>query len=107
MGGSLIDIQTKDGKYKPELKGGYIKQVKLESPQRDTKIYAPNYDVEAMQRIPDYRIQLLWEPTILLDTNEYSASFFTSDVTGIYKIRLEGYTEDGKHIVHTKYFVVK
>lgn len=47
---------------------------------------------------PDRRIHLYWDPALSWDGGLYHFSGITSDVTGIFEIRIEGFTEDGEPI---------
>ncbi|TJY33460.1 hypothetical protein [Pontimicrobium aquaticum] len=57
-------------------------------------------------RIPDYRKQLFWNPSIKLNHQTSNFSFFTSDNTGQYELRIEGFTEQGEPISLSKTFKV-
>ena len=61
--------------------------------------YAKNKDL----RIPDYRTQLYWNPTI----NGKEINFYTSDVTGVFEINIEGFSNTGKPISLKQYFKVE
>jgi hypothetical protein len=59
------------------------------------------------KRIPDFRNQLLWQPKIILDTNEYEIVFYSSDNNGDYEICLEGVTTNGKPVSVRKIISVR
>jgi len=61
----------------------------------------------AEPHVPDFRHQLLWEPQIRLEGEGEDFSFMTSQVSGRYTIRLEGYTTYGKPISLSGTFVVE
>lgn len=103
----IIDIATKKGDFKPRLGGEYIKEFELKSPLSNKRYSSPDYSNKALQRIPDYRIQLYWEPKVRLDSKELSRHFYASDVPGIYQIELEGYSDNGRYVVAKQYFEVK
>jgi hypothetical protein len=69
--------------------------------------YRPDYekDAKVLQRIPDYRTQLFWEPNLQLSDN-LNIEFFTSDVKGVYEILIRGFDDANKSIVLKKYIVV-
>ncbi len=103
----IIDITSKKRDFKPRLRGEYIKEFELESPLSNRRYSSPDYSSKALQRIPDYRVQLFWEPDLKLDTEKHVKSFYTSDVPGTYQVILEGYTDDGRYVVANQYFEVK
>ncbi len=56
-------------------------------------------------RIPDFRTQLYWNPSI--NSIEEELTFFTSDVAGQYEINIQGYNKIGQLINLTNVFTVK
>ncbi len=72
-----------------------------EGTQAKRYFYAPDYSLPApvYERLPDYRHTLLWEPEIRIGENRSIAvPFATSDLSGEYKIVVEGLTKDGKPV---------
>ncbi|WP_130736954.1 hypothetical protein [Flavobacterium sp. J27] len=66
--------------------------------------YTPDYQKNtALDKIPDYRTQLLWQKTSSLNQ---PFSFYTSDVEGIYEISIYGYTNEGLFIAKSSYFKI-
>jgi len=59
-----------------------------------------------LPHIPDFRYQLLWEPSIELNGPSKSLAFTTSQVPGRYEVVLEGFTSYGKPISLKTYFEV-
>ncbi|WP_417886897.1 hypothetical protein [Zunongwangia sp.] len=55
--------------------------------------------------MPDFRIQLLWDPDLNVD--DANSSFYTSDVTGKFEVKVEGLTDKGKPISIQKFFEVR
>ncbi|MEN8187263.1 MAG: hypothetical protein ABFR05_09065 [Bacteroidota bacterium] len=95
----VISIETLEGNFKNNISGGFIKNVKLFKPLSKKIYYKQNYDGEdKSRRIPDYRIQLLWESNVVLNEKENKISFFTSDVSGDFEICLEGFTNKGQPV---------
>lgn len=96
-------LYTKDGNAYESLQDGKgISSFNLLKPQADKKYFTQRYNElngdEANERLPDDRLQLLWMPKLKLEDGGYQISFFTSDVTGAFEIRLEGITDDSKPI---------
>jgi hypothetical protein len=68
----------------------------------------PDYSgKKAASRIPDYRQQLLWLPDMGSKTGMNDSSFFTSDVSGTFEIRLEGFSEKGIPVSITDFIQVE
>lgn len=81
--------------------GDYIMKKKLLRPLPQKKYYKQSYQADLRtkyERIPDFRSQLLWVPDISLTDEEITLEFYTSDVSGTYRISLEGFTESGRPI---------
>jgi hypothetical protein len=56
---------------------------------------------------PDFRHTLYWNPFIESTTNQpVNLSFYTSDLSGKFKVTVEGITTDGKMIQGVSYFQV-
>jgi hypothetical protein len=55
-----------------------------------------NSEQERNNRLPDQRYLLYWNPEFTTDTQgKHHIEFYTSDVEGVYTIRIEGVTVDG------------
>ena len=60
------------------------------------EFYAPDY-YEGDPRKPDYRTTLFWNPDLTFsNAGPSSVDFFTGDKTGMFQVRVEGITEDGR-----------
>lgn len=103
----IIDFKTKKREYNPQLGEGHIIEFELVRPFPNNKYSTPDHSNESHKRLPDYRTQLLWEPNVDLAQKEFKTEFYSSDVTGTYQIRLEGYTNKGNNVVIRKWFVVE
>ncbi|TDN78556.1 hypothetical protein DET49_1453 [Salegentibacter sp. 24] len=101
--GAVI-VSTKEGDFPSELaeKGMIINEIKI--PQKPKTYYSPNYSAYKLDRIPDYRYQLLWNPIIKLIEKEII--FYTSDLNGKFEINLEGFTSEGKPVSISTIFEV-
>ncbi len=94
----LVDIQTKKQDYlntrldsqegfsflRPVINKNYFKQSYTSQNQN--------------LRIPDQRNQLLWLPSVDFNGEEMIIDFYTSDVTGEFKVSLEGFSDTGEFI---------
>ncbi len=105
----IIAIETtkKDVDFAKELPD--IIPYKIEKPLLPKKYFQQNYDTASkkLERIPDYRIQLLWKPRMYLSKSAVTLPFYTSDSEGTYKVVVEGFTNTGKPISATTYFKVE
>ncbi len=101
----LISIfSKKDSTEKPNFNESAWLKKQLKTPETIKSYYKQDYsDANKFSRIPDYRYQLLWEPNAT--SNEIS--FYTSDITGIFEIIIEGFAENGEPLSGKKYFEVK
>ncbi len=73
-------------------------------PQLKRCFYAPDYRLPENQnsRLPDFRHTLLWEPDVQTNgANEISIPFQTSDLTGQFRISVEGLTQSGACVYAT------
>ncbi|GLB50956.1 hypothetical protein [Neptunitalea lumnitzerae] len=64
------------------------------------------YGSTTKTKIPDYRYQLLWQPTVAPKTNK-SLELYTSDIKGEYIISFQGFKSDGTPITINKPFTVE
>ena len=96
---SLISFTTKNFDYASKLSGSFIIKPEILRPLSKKDYYQPDYtNKNKNSRIPDYRHQLLWLPELLLKEKENLITFYTADVTGIFEITLEGFTNEGKPV---------
>ncbi len=103
----IIAVETKKGNFTPAASNSYVETINLRSTVKQKDYYNTNYsEKSSLSRIPDYRVQLFWQPNILLSSKSFKTSFFTSDVRGTYKIHLEGFTDQGSFISVEEYFNV-
>lgn len=92
----IIFMETFEGDYKNTLTGNYGKNIKLFKPLAQKEYFKQVYDDrDKLNRIPDYRSQLLWEPNLMLTKKETKYTFYTSDLTGEFEINLEGFNNNG------------
>ncbi|QYA26361.1 hypothetical protein G3I01_12875 [Gramella sp. MT6] len=99
----IIMVETiKEGT--PDFKADHTLDMVQTEPSK--VYYSPDYSSAEkkaqLSRIPDYRPQLFWQPEL----KQNSFEFFTSDLTGIFKIKVEGFQKNGKGISIEKTFKV-
>jgi len=106
--GGLISFETKNNEFSENYAKKYLKTMELQRPNPEKVYNNPDYSAgNKLQRIPDYRYQLLWKPNIKLETKEENLSFYTSDIKGNFEVILEGFTENGHPIYVSKNITVK
>ncbi|WP_073216324.1 hypothetical protein [Aequorivita viscosa] len=102
----IISIETIKGDFVLSEKN-LIEKIALQPAVEEKQYFKPDYkEGSKLSRIPDYRVQLLWNPQVDLTSSEYTTAFYTSDVSGIFEILLEGYTNKGQFISTKSYFTV-
>lgn len=103
----IIAVETKKGDFVPRLSKNYVESIDLPPAVKKKKQYRADYgNKDTLSRIPDYRVQLLWQPNLTLSTENEDLSFFTSDVSGKFEITLEGFTDEGKFVSIKEFFKV-
>jgi len=104
----VLYVKTFDNDFQTEQNGEFLKMVELFAPQYDVNYYEHRYTNEAdLDRIPDYRNQLLWTPKFQFQTYQEELKFYTSDSKGVFRISLEGFTNNGMPITITKFIRVQ
>ncbi|MEW7291510.1 hypothetical protein [Aquimarina sp. 2304DJ70-9] len=104
----VLIFETIEGNYSENLNKAYLLKTELLRPLAHKNYYKQQYgqEINDYDRIPDFRSQLLWEPSVTLSDTK-TIKFFTSDVAGDYEISLEGFTNDGVPVSLKKQFKVE
>ncbi|MDP5199229.1 hypothetical protein [Flavobacterium sp. DG2-3] len=106
--GGLISFETKNNEFSENYAKKYLKTMEIQRPNPQKVYNNPDYaSGNKLQRIPDYRYQLLWKPDVKLETKEDQLSFYTSDIKGNFEVVLEGFTENGQPVYVSKNITVK
>ncbi len=103
----IIAVQTKSGNYDTQAYGNFIKKIELFKPLDKKNYYKQVYHDSKFDRIPDFRSQLLWLPNVLLNETNNEIDFYTSNISGLFEIRLEGFTQSGKPVSLRKIITVE
>ena len=90
----LISFTTFDRDFKSTQSGSSIVKPIVLRPQAKKIYNKVKYTNADNDRIPDFRNQLFWSPELQLNTNS-DTSFYTSDLSGTFEIRLEGFSKNG------------
>ncbi|MDN3674649.1 hypothetical protein QWY99_16530 [Flavobacterium branchiarum] len=94
----LINFTTFDNDFKSNQTGNAMVKASVLRPQPKKAYNKITYtDLTDNERIPDFRNQLFWNPDVKLNT-ESNNSFYTSDLSGMFEVRLEGFTKTGTPI---------
>lgn len=103
----MVNVVTNEGDYFDRLaSSNSLIKYELDAPRPIKNYFGQIYSQESTQRIPDFRDQLLWKPTISLDGKELAWSFYTSEVDGEYEVTLEGFSIYGRPVTATETFTV-
>ncbi|MGI0107606.1 hypothetical protein [Salinimicrobium sp. WS361] len=106
----IVDVETIEGNFSETLNQDYIKRVAMKLPEAGKNYFKQSYATSSdnqLSRIPDLRTQLLWVPSVEMDSSEEKMNFFTSDVPGTFEIHLEGFTNTGKPVSVKRTFTVQ
>lgn len=106
----ILIIDTKDKNYKNKEQGDFVQEIALFKPQLRKDYYKQIYTEvhkNISDRVPDFRTQLLWEPNVALSSEEKTITFYTSDITGVFEVVLEGFTEKLEPVSIKNYFIVE
>jgi hypothetical protein len=104
----IISIETRDGDARSLTTDNFVRLDYI--PVQPSRIYySPVYESGAdLTRIPDYRTQLYWSPTIKLNSNStQKLSFYTGDLPGTYAIEVVGVSSQGQKIYWRRLFEVR
>lgn len=104
----VANIVTKNFDYETKASGDFFRKVNLVRPSVHKKYSSPSYDAgHSLDHVPDYRLQLLWQPQVVVDKSAVTIPFFTSDVSGKYEIILQGFTQNGEAVWLSDHIEVK
>ena len=95
----IISIETLNNDFEVNISANNISPLELFPPERKKTYFNQTYiNGNSLDRIPDFRNQLLWEPNFNLNKKEAIITFYSSDNSGDYEICLEGFTENGNPV---------
>jgi len=83
------------------------KEIEIVNVQKNNKERIVSIHPTKDTRIPHYESLLYWNPTVNHKGGNLDFSFYTSEVKGIFEIRIEGVTKMGLPISRRKYIEVK
>lgn len=94
----VILLETVDASFGENKNSTPYQEISLFTAQPAKNYYRQKYEAETVatfNHIPDYRHQLVWNPSVNVRTSNTLVSFYTSDVAGTYVVLIEGFTEFG------------
>ncbi len=106
----VMIVQTKENDFNKYLDENSILKNELLSNQPAKSYFTQEYTVlnkTETAHIPDLRRQLVWQPIINLKEGKTEINFYTSDISGEFEIRIEGFKADGLPVSILKSFVVE
>lgn len=104
----IISLETFEGNFENIDSESLVKNVELFKPLESKSYFQQQYDgSDKLNRIPDFRTQLLWLPNLEINSKLKEVTFFTSDVNGTFEISLEGFTNNGKAVSLKEVIVVE
>jgi len=106
----IISFQTREGDLPFFQLSDNSQLLNYDCPQRHLPFEIPDYSTDKINafRKPDFRSTLYWNPSVEFTKDKpVNLSFYTSDLSGEYKVKVEGITTDGKIVEGVSYFRVK
>lgn len=104
----VANISTKERNFDTtNLEESFYQNLENIAPEPEKRYFNQSYSKSKNSTIPDFRYQLLWLPNYSAEKNNGQVSFFTSDITGLFEISIQGFTNEGKPISLTQNFEVK
>lgn len=94
----MMQVTTLDGDYYQGLLSENLFVEALDKPRAVKNYFMQEYADNEYSRVPDYRNILYWKPQIAVDGPSTDLHFYTSDLTGVFEVFLEGFTSFGKPI---------
>ena len=105
----IVSFITREGDLPLFQLGEGSQLLNYECPQFPASLKIPDYSSDDIRnsRKPDFRHTLYWNPLVeFTKAQPVNLSFYTSDLCGEFKIKIEGITTDGKIIQGSSYFQV-
>ncbi|MEW7291514.1 hypothetical protein [Aquimarina sp. 2304DJ70-9] len=104
----ILEIKTLKENYWGQLKEKDLIQFNDLKLLEKKRYYRQVYDTSNKNnRIPDYRLQLLWSPSFEIDREDIILEFYTSDIIGDFEVILQGLTKSGNAVSITQNFKVE
>ncbi|WP_228691231.1 TonB-dependent receptor plug domain-containing protein [Lunatimonas sp.] len=111
-GGGVIALYTRRGGEDTEIdpeSGKHIMTHRMGGFTKTRQFYVPKYEgaTDGYYQFPDLRTTIHWNPQILMNSDaSRQLSFFTADTPGIYRVIVQGISENGSPFYATHTFEV-
>lgn len=104
----ILDIKTFDNDFYKNYQNVNNKKIIFDTALANKNYFKQNYiDSSKYSHIPDYRNKLYWNPELNFSLEKNKIEFYTSDVTGVFNIKLNGFSKLGKPIRLSRKIVIK
>jgi len=105
---SLLNFTTYNGDFAKQALPSGLVELAYDAIQSPREFYSPNYEIngDLLERIPDYRNTLYWNPNVSISNTSLQLEFYASDDPGLYQIQIEGITKDGTPFFSVDYFSI-
>jgi len=106
----IVNVITRSGNFSNTTMPDYAVLLPYRVIDKPSTIIAPDYSEEQnrLNRIPDLRNTLYWNPSVKTDINgKAEIEFWTSDLPGKYTINIEGISVTGEKVSIYKSFIVR
>lgn len=111
-GGGMLIVTTKRGEKQPEelvyKKSPDVLSFYPKGYQVSKEFYLPKYDTpKPVEEKLDLRTTLFWNPSVFTENGKTKLDFYNGDSKGIFKVIVEGITDDGSLARQTFKYEVK
>jgi TonB-dependent Receptor Plug Domain len=105
-GGGVVAVYTKNGTgYNESEKTPNFQSISVKGYSRSRDFKSPVYEDSSRETSADFRSTLYWNPKVVTDEKgEASVFFYSSDLSGRYRIVVEGVTRSNQP-VRSEYFI--
>jgi len=106
----IVNVITRSGDFSNITMPDYVVVLPYMVVEKPSAFISPDYSDERnrINRIPDLRNTLYWNPSVKTDRNgEAEIEFWTSDLPGNYSIKIQGISGTGKKISLCRSFMVR
>ncbi len=105
----LISLETKAGEFQNSFFRAHLVNDELKRPEVQKTYFFQQYNSsQSNSRIPDFRYQLFWEPSLTFGQNTMKELLvYSSDIKGKFEVSLRGFTETGQPVSLNKTFIVE
>lgn len=93
----VLEVETTQEDLEDSFLYSRVTKAPIYAPQSEKRYFKQRYTTASVKsRIPDDRLQLLWQPNFTVTEKIQPISFYTSDISGMFKVRISGFSSDGK-----------